>query len=382
MQFTVNRKDFKQAVTFASKAISKRSTLPVLQNVLLELRGGVIEVTGTNLDVTAQCRVICDQNSDNAKITVPAKALADALAGGPDAVRAHATFPDKGAPKLTVNGVTLHGIDAAEFPPGGSWCASAYVTVPAATFQHALGQVAPFMHKDQSTPSLCGVNIKPDKRALRLAATDRHRLGLSTVECKPKLEVEYGITIPDTAVRVLRAAKFSTTDVDVYTTVPAASHPGGIAIVSHARFEGGASTVYVRLNLTSYPNVMQVVPELPMKSTIEVDRKELLEHAIEMSKFAGSGGVHPVEIWATKGELKLYVDIAETGDKVAKIPATINRAPSTRLAGVAASYLRDIVATLTGERITIGINEPLHPLAFHNVPMDGTQVVLMPVKVS
>ena len=51
MKFNVNQQDLQQALNYCQGVIEKRSTLPILSNVLLDVSSGKLTITATDLDL-------------------------------------------------------------------------------------------------------------------------------------------------------------------------------------------------------------------------------------------------------------------------------------------------------------------------------------------
>ena len=51
MKFSVNQKDLQQSLSYCQGVIEKRSTLPILSNILLEAQGSKLKITATDLDL-------------------------------------------------------------------------------------------------------------------------------------------------------------------------------------------------------------------------------------------------------------------------------------------------------------------------------------------
>ena len=51
MKFNVNQKDLQQALNYCQGVIEKRSTLPILSNVLIEAKNNILKITATDLDM-------------------------------------------------------------------------------------------------------------------------------------------------------------------------------------------------------------------------------------------------------------------------------------------------------------------------------------------
>ena len=62
MKFSVNQKDLQNSLNYCQGVIEKRSTLPILSNVLLEAKDAKLKITATDLDL------IFTQNISNIEI--------------------------------------------------------------------------------------------------------------------------------------------------------------------------------------------------------------------------------------------------------------------------------------------------------------------------
>ena len=51
MKFNINQQDLQQALNYCQGIIEKRSTLPILSNILLEVQNSKLTITATDLDL-------------------------------------------------------------------------------------------------------------------------------------------------------------------------------------------------------------------------------------------------------------------------------------------------------------------------------------------
>ena len=77
MKFVISREALLRPLQLVAGVVEKRQTLPVLSNVLLEVEGQQLSLTGTDLEVELVGRVTLDEVGQEGEITVPAKKLMD-----------------------------------------------------------------------------------------------------------------------------------------------------------------------------------------------------------------------------------------------------------------------------------------------------------------
>ena len=51
MKFSINQKDLQESLSFCQNVIERRSTLPILSNVLIEAKNNILKITATDLDM-------------------------------------------------------------------------------------------------------------------------------------------------------------------------------------------------------------------------------------------------------------------------------------------------------------------------------------------
>src|SRR6202049_3791486 len=117
MKATVSSSTLSGALGLVSRAVSPRSTLPVLSNVLLETGPDGLRVTATNLDLTITV-VVPATVLEEGRITVPARLLGEFVSSLGDAPCTMELEPTTQVLKLTggVHRANVHGIAAVEFP--------------------------------------------------------------------------------------------------------------------------------------------------------------------------------------------------------------------------------------------------------------------------
>ena len=83
MRITIERENLLKPLTQVASVVEKRQTLPILANVLLSLKDGVLSLTGTDLEVEMIGRTDVTDGVDGS-VTVPAKKLLDICKSLPD----------------------------------------------------------------------------------------------------------------------------------------------------------------------------------------------------------------------------------------------------------------------------------------------------------
>src|SRR5438309_265745 len=182
MKCTCSPSVLSQSLSLVSRAVSPRSTLPILSNVLLETAQDGLHLTATNLDLTIRATVEAEVAAEG-RITVPARLLADYVASLSEAPCNLEVDPANQVLRLScgIHRTNIHGIDAVEFPPLPARDADTTVELDSATLEAAIAQSVVAASGDEARPVLTGVLLQVEPDHVTLAATDGHRLAVRTV---------------------------------------------------------------------------------------------------------------------------------------------------------------------------------------------------------
>src|SRR5512137_2046522 len=118
MRVTILQETLAHGLSMVSRAVSPRSTLPVLANVLLATDEGRLRLAATNLELGISCWIGA-QIQEEGSITVPARLLADLVGTLPnDIVQLSVNLSTCTlAVHCASSDSEIKGIDAQEFPP-------------------------------------------------------------------------------------------------------------------------------------------------------------------------------------------------------------------------------------------------------------------------
>src|SRR5262249_37770752 len=142
-----------------------------------------LKVTATNLDLTISA-IVPATVLDEGRTTAPARLLTEYVSSLSDAPCTMELDPATQVLKLScgVHRANLHGIDAMEFPPLPRQEAASTIDVDSTALQGAITQTVMAASADEASPVLTGTLLQIEGGRLTLAATDRHRLAVKTLD--------------------------------------------------------------------------------------------------------------------------------------------------------------------------------------------------------
>jgi DNA polymerase-3 subunit beta len=357
-----------RGLSVVTRAVSSRSTLPVLANVLLKTEDAGLKLTATNLEIGITYWVPGKIDEDGAT-TVPAKLLTDLVNSLPpgDKVELEVTAGDTLHVKAGRFQTHIKGIDADEFPAIQTAGERPTTRIAQNVLRRALAETAFAAASDEARPILTGVLARFEGDQLTLAAADNYRIAVKTV---PILD-----PVPETSVvipaRALNELSRILADVDDPVEVVLAAgrnqvlfHLDGIDLVS-------------RLIDGQFPNYQQVMPQAHATRAV-LDREELLRAVRPAALIAHeSANIVKLQIGGDDGGITVSAN-AEVGDHVGQVEAAVEGDGTT--IAFNARYLADVLTNVAAEQFALELNGPLSPGVFKPIGDDQYVHVVMPVR--
>ncbi len=199
MRLSILQENLAKGLSIVGRAVSSRSTLPVLGNILLSTDDGRLKLAATNLEVGVSCWLGAQVEDDGA-ITLPARLLTEWVGSVP----AEKINLEMVVRTMSVNlkcarfESNIKGIDASEFPLIPTADGERSLGLPPATLRKIIDQVAfaAADAKDTSRPSLTGVLARFEGDRLTLAATDGYRLSVRRTILPMPAPADHSVIIP------------------------------------------------------------------------------------------------------------------------------------------------------------------------------------------
>ncbi len=368
VKLSVMQENLARGLSVVSRAVSSRSTLPVLANVLLRTEDAGLKLTATNLEIGITYWVPGKIDTDGAT-TVPARLLTDLVGSLPGAERVDLELQGADTLHLRCGRFATHikGIDADEFPAIQTAGERPTTRVAQNVLKRALDETTFAAASDEARPILTGVLARFEGSRLTLAAADNYRIAVRTIDVLDPVEAA-AVVIPARALAELGRVLVDTDDPIELVLAPARNqvlfHLDGIDLVS-------------RLIDGQFPNYQTVIPA-SHATRAELDREELLR-AVRPAALIASSSANIVKLQVgDEGAGVTVTATAEVGDYTGDVEATIEGDPTT--IAFNARYLNDVLANVQVDRFSLELNGPLSPGVFRPVGDDAYVHVVMPVR--
>lgn len=373
MKFSVLQQDFLPILQAVARSVGYRSTLPVLDNVLLAVEdlpagkaGKKLKIAATNLEIGV-IKYLSIEAEEPGEITVPAKTLAELISGlGQNKV----SLESNGEILTLQSGkfkATLNGIAASEFPAiplssekGISFPKEAFLASSQILFASAV---------DEGRPVLTGILTEVVDNKLDFVATDGFRLAHRRFDL-PKNTIQFKSLVPKrTFEEVLRL--ISEEEVDEVTIAVSGNQ-------NQAVFSLGNTIVSSRLIEGQFPAWGKIIPQKIVARAM-VEKNELLQ-AIKLASVFAKNEANVVVLTTHKGLLKLESHAKEVGGQENEIEGEVEG--EQLQAAFNSKFLQDAISAVPSSQVMLEFSGALSAALIKPIGVEGLEYIIMPVRLS
>ena len=276
MKIKVTQEKLNKALTCVSRIAANKSTLPILNNILIRVDNKKVSLITTNLDM-AIVDYLPVSESENGVITVPAKLLTEFISNLPKGETVEISSNDtKVLIKAGKYSSTINGALADDFPelPEIDEKNAVVFKVGAEEFKNSISQVIIASSNDLTRPALTGLYFDTNDGSLFAVSTDGYRLAKK--ELIKKVESEVKAIVPSSTLHeVLRTISDDVDDIEISFNEDL------------VQFRLGETEVVSKLIDASYPNYTALIPKNNDTKVI-LDRDELIRTIKLAALFARS----------------------------------------------------------------------------------------------
>ena len=369
MKFNVNQKDLQQALNYCQGIIEKRSTLPILSNILLDANSSSLTITATDLDVIFIHKLNNVEIIEEGKTTTTSSIIYDIIRKLSSDKKINFSLTDISKLQLESEKsiFNLNCISATEFPLTDENFNQNQFVIKSKQLLKLLNKCKFSISNDETRHYLSGIYFHQtevdEKNYLTTVATDSHRMSVSKIRLDQKINFE-PIILPKKSIFQLCSL------LDSYSGDVKISN-----VKSKIKFELSNSILISKLIDGKFPNYIQVIPKNNQKK-LEVDLKLFLGSvdrvaSVSLDKKDG------VKFSLTKDTLNLSVNNTNSGDGKESLNVKFDHDLDISFNS---RYLIDVASQLDGEKIEIFFNDTGSPALIKD-PSDFDSIfVVMPMK--
>tara|TARA_B100001142_G_scaffold325919_1_gene380429 strand:+ start:21 stop:1133 length:1113 start_codon:yes stop_codon:yes gene_type:complete len=369
MKFNVNQQDFQKALNYCQGVIEKRSTLPILSNVLLNAGDSRLTITATDLDLIFIHQINNVEVIEEGKTTVTSSIIYDIIRKFASGKKINLSMSSESKIQLESEKSIFHlnCINESEFPITDENFNKNEFLINSKHLLKLLNKCKFSVSNDETRHYLSGIFFHQtqmeDKFFLTAAATDSHRMSVSKFRLKEKVDFDPIILPKKTIYQLCSLLEDYEGDVKISN------------IKSKIKFELNNSILISKLIDGKFPNYVQVIPKNNQKK-LEIELKLFLDSvdrvaSVSLDKKDG------VKFILTKDTLNLSVNNTNSGDGKESLNVKFDHDLEVSFNS---RYLIDVASQLDGDKIEIFFNDSGSPALIKD-PSDFDSIfVVMPMK--
>jgi len=369
MKFNINQQDLQQALNYCQGVIEKRSTLPILSNILLDVQNSKLTITATDLDLIFIHEISNIEVVEEGRTTTTSSIMYDIIRKFSSGKKINLKLTDSSKLHLESekSNFNLNCISASEFPLTDENFNQNEFSIKSKQLLKLLNKCKFSVSNDETRHYLSGIYFHQteidNKNFLTAVATDSHRMSISKIRLDDKIDFE-PIILPKKTIFQL-CSLLDNYDGDVKIS----------NIKSKIKFELNKSILISKLIDGKFPNYIQVIPKNNQKK-LELDLKIFL-NSVDRVASVSLDKKDGVKFSLTKDMLNLSVNNTNSGDGKETLNVKFDHDLEISFNS---KYLIDVASQLDGEKIEVFLNDTGSPALIKDPGDFDSIYVVMPMK--
>ncbi|HZX77532.1 DNA polymerase III subunit beta [Lysobacter sp.] len=365
MRFSLQREVFLKPLAQVVNVVERRQTLPVLANLLVQVKDGQLSLTGTDLEVEMVSRVFVDDAQDG-ETTIPARKLFEIVRALPDGSKVTVS---QSAEKITVQAgrsrFTLASLPANDFPSIDEVEATERVRVPEASLKELIERTAFAMAQQDVRYYLNGLLFDLREAGLRCVATDGHRLALCESPLENGAQTKRQIIVPRKGVQELqRLLEGGERELELEMGR------------GHLRVKRDDVTFTSKLIDGRFPDYEAVIP-IGADREVRIDR-EVLRASLQRAAILSNEKYRGVRLEVSPGQVKISAHNPEQEEAQEEVEADTK--VDDLAVGFNVNYLLDALSSLKDEHVIIALRDANSSALVREAGNERCRHVVMPLR--
>jgi len=382
MKLSIRQDKIKKALKIVEKVASKSTSLPILNNVLLEAENNFLRLSATDLETGVSCSLLAKVEKEG-KITVPAQVFANFVNYLPSSSTLNIELKG-GVLNLSCDKTKtkINGIEAEDFPAIPKVEEGEEIGISSAVLTKGFGQVVNIASTSGIKPEISGICLRFEKNLLTMVATDSFRLAEKKITFSEPFGIskDYTIILPSRAAAFLRSV-FSENESDLKIHFS----PNLIMVESFTEGEEGFPwfRFVSKLIEGEYPNYKEIIPK-KLACKLVVERNVFLNHLKRASLFASRINEVKLRFFPERNEVELFCQNPELGEHSSVLAAKIEGKETE--VSFNYKFLKDGFVDIEQDRIIMGLSkddkEEDGPAVIRPIDDETYLYVVMPIQPS
>ncbi|PLT33223.1 DNA polymerase III subunit beta [Bacillus sp. V5-8f] len=376
MRFIIQRDRLVQSVQEVMKAVTSRTTIPILTGIKITVKTEGVTLTGSDSDISIESFIPAEEDGneiaeikETGSIVLNARFFSEIVKKLPmDTVELQVennlqTFIRSGKAEFNLN-----GLDAEEYPHLPMIEEENVLRLPADLLKTLVRQTVFAVSTSETRPILTGVNIKVENGELTCIATDSHRLAMRKARLENEVNGSYNVVIPGKSLNELSKILDDTNEpIDIVITE------------NQVLFKAKNLLFFSRLLEGNYPDTSRLIPT-DSKTAITVHVKDFLQAIDRASLLAREGRNNVVKLSTQEdGVIEISSNSPEIGKVIEEVTAESIEGEELKIS-FSAKFVMDALKALEGTDIKINFTGAMRPFVIRALHDDTMLQLILPVR--
>ena len=364
MKFSINRQVLIKHLSDVQRAISSRTTIPILTGVKISADENGIVLSGSDSDISIETLIPVSEENNQIEIhtqggiVLPARFFSEIVKKLADE---KITIEVKDHFQTNITSAkasfTINGIDVNNYPNFPVIDSNEVITLPTALFKQVIQHTAIATSTQESRPILTGVNMTIKDGKLTAVATDSHRLSqriISIAAPESQLEKNYNVIIPGKSLVELSRIVENQPTIEMMITE------------NQVLFKAENVYFYSRLLEGYYPDTNRLIPA-SSSTQIVLNAYDLLQATDRASLLSHEGKNNVVKLSIDSNKVELSGNSPEVGN-VEESLAYQSASGDPLIISFNPDYMKDALRTFGQQDVQVNFTSAVRP--FTVVPAD------------
>lgn len=376
MRFIIQRDQLVQSVQDVMKAVTSRTTIPILTGIKIVASEEGVTLTGSDSDISIESFIPKEEDGNEivdikqpGAIVLQAKFFSEIVKKLPtDSVEISVENHLQTVIRSGKSEFNLNGLDAEEYPHLPQIEEEKMFKIPTDLLKAMVRQTVFAVSTSETRPILTGVNWKVENGTLTCIATDSHRLALRKAQIETTASETYNVVIPGKSLSELSKILDDNNDlIDIVITE------------NQVLFKAEHLLFFSRLLEGNYPDTSRLIPS-DSKTDVVVNTKEFLQAIDRASLLAKEGRNNVVKLSTIDGGvIEISSNTPEVGKVVEEVQSKSVEGEELKIS-FSAKFMMDALKALEGSEITISFTGAMRPFIIKPLNDESILQLILPVR--
>jgi len=379
LKFTIRKDALDGALQTVFKAVSTRTTIPILSGIKIDAGASGIVLTGSDTDITIQYFIPPEDKEGTVasvdapgSVVLPAKFFVDVVRKLPsDTVELEREGNFQTRIRSGSSEIMLVGLDPDEYPALPALEEERVFSINALLLKSMIRQTVFAVSTNESTPILTGVLWTLKNGRLKFTATDRHRLS----SAEAAVEASADLSIDQLVVSGKTLGELSKIIPDDGMTA------GIVASESLILFKLDNVLFYSRILDGTYPDTSKIIPQTYKTEFVAGTREftDAIERAYLLSREEKTNIVRLVTLGSN--QIEISSSLSELGKVTERLETKRLEGEELKIA-FNSRYMLDALKVIDSENIQIGFTGMMSPIIVRPEGEDRMLHLILPYRTS